>query len=135
MLQFMTYLSGLSGGSWPVMSLATHNFPGINEMVKLSPSYHHIRHSLIAPNNFQVALWATQQSTLNSPNNTAHRADAKTLFKEIYPKFAAGYNVSWSDFQGRGFSWEFVVRELDLGFSLGASQVTDIPRLGLTVVW
>lgn len=85
----MTYFSGLSGGSWPVMSLATHNFPRIDEM---------------------VATWHTPKSTLGAQHNTKHRADVKTLFDEIYPKFAAGFNVSWSDLEGRAFAWEFVVR-------------------------
>lgn len=83
----MTYFSGLSGGSWPVMSQATHNFPEIDDMVD---------------------SWHTPRP-LYAENNTAHRRTAQDYFKEIYPKFAAGFNVSWSDFQGRGFSYEFVV--------------------------
>lgn len=71
------------------MSLATNNFPEIDEM---------------------VASWHTPQSAVGSEKITVHRATVKDLFKEIYPKFAAGFNVSWSDLQGRGFSYEFVVR-------------------------
>lgn len=70
------------------MSLSTYNFPEIDDM---------------------VAHWYTPQEVLGSENNTAHRATVKTLFKEIYPKFAAGFNVSWSDLTGRGFAYEFVV--------------------------
>ena len=85
----MTYFSGLSGGSWPVMSLATYNFPTIDEM---------------------VASWHTPQDALDAKKSTKYRGSSKSLFKEIYPKFEAGFNVSWSDFNGRGFAWEFVVR-------------------------
>ena len=32
LLQSMTYMSGLSGGSWPTMSFAVHNFPTADEI-------------------------------------------------------------------------------------------------------
>ncbi len=83
----MTYLSGLSGGSWPVMSLATYNFPTIPEM---------------------VANWHTDQLPLPSVN-LSHRFSTAELFKQIVPKFQAGFNVSVSELLGRGFAQEYVV--------------------------
>lgn len=85
----MTYLSGLSGGSWPVMSLATYDFPTIDDM---------------------VSHWAVDQG-LFVKKATAHRGTPEQLFEEIVPKFKAGFNVSISDMVGRGFAYEFVVSD------------------------
>ncbi len=90
LLQSLTYLSGLSGGSWPVMSLATYNNPSIQDM---------------------VTYWHTAgQSTSDATTNTAHRATEQTILKQIAQKAEAGYNVSLIEFLGRGFGYEFVVR-------------------------
>lgn len=86
----MTYLSGLSGGSWPPMSLATYNFPTVEDM---------------------VAHWHVDQSPTGSPNNTAFRVTPENLFKQIVPKFEAGFNVSTVDMLGRGYAYEFVVSQ------------------------
>jgi lysophospholipase len=88
----MTYLSGLSGGSWPVISLATHNNPTIQDM---------------------VGYWHTNDSILSALKNTAHRATTETIFKQIVPKFEAGFNLSLLDLMGRGFGYEFVVSMLE----------------------
>lgn len=90
-LQSMTYLSGLSGGSWPVISLATHNNPTIQDM---------------------VGYWHTNDSATDAAKDTAHRATSATIFEQIVPKFEAGFNVSLMDYLGRGFAYEYVVSTL-----------------------
>lgn len=86
----MTYLSALSGGSWPVMSLASNNFPEINEM---------------------VASWHVDESPIGSSKNTAHRASTQTLLDQVMDKSKAEFNVSWGDYLGRAVSYEFVVSQ------------------------
>lgn len=88
LLQSLTYFAGLSGGAWPPMSLATYNFPTVNDM---------------------VADWHTDIDRLfNQPNNSIYAANATSLFADIAAKFEAGFDVSVSDYLGRGFGYEFL---------------------------
>nr|POF02220.1 lysophospholipase 3 [Quercus suber] len=87
LLQAMTYMAGLSGGAWPIMSLATNDFPEIDDM---------------------VASWHLDEDPTFSPNTTKHRASVMTIFEQIYTKFEAGFNVSFADYLGRDLGYEFV---------------------------
>ncbi|KAK5270578.1 hypothetical protein LTR99_005020 [Exophiala xenobiotica] len=87
-LQSLSYLSGLSGGAWPPMSLATYNFPTINDM---------------------VANWHTDIDRLfDPPNNTIYAANSTVIFTDVYAKYKAGFAVSVSDYLGIGFGYEFL---------------------------
>ncbi|KIW24757.1 uncharacterized protein PV07_10451 [Cladophialophora immunda] len=87
LLQSMTYVAGLSGGAWPTMSLATYNFPSINDL---------------------VADWRPDIDRLiNPPNNSIYAANATSLFTDVAIKQAAGFNVSVADYLGRAFAYEF----------------------------
>ena len=70
------------------MSLATYNFPEIDDMVSRW-------HANIAPGD--------------APNNTANRATPARIFKQLFARFEAGFNVSFADYLDRGFAYEFVV--------------------------
>lgn len=85
----MTYFFGLSGASWPPMSLATQNFPTIEQI---------------------IADWHVNQSDTHSEKNTRYGATPAELFKQIIPKHEAGFNVSIMDMLGRGLGYEFVGR-------------------------
>jgi lysophospholipase len=87
-LQILTYLSGLSGGSWPVMSLTTNYFPEIDDM---------------------FASWQVNVSRLSDSPSTPRAANLTVLFEEIVPKFETGFNVSYMDMLSRAFAYEFVV--------------------------
>jgi lysophospholipase len=88
LLQSMTYLTGLSGGAWPPMSLATYNFPTINDM---------------------VADWHTDIDRLfDAPNNSVYAANSTSLFLDVAAKYEAGFAVGLGDYLGRGYSYEFV---------------------------
>ena len=84
----MTYFAALSGGSWPVMSFATHNFPDIDRMVE---------------------SWRLTENPVDAPKTTHHLATPETLLEQIYHKLKAGFNVSFAEFLGRALSYEFVV--------------------------
>ena len=87
LLQSLTYTSGLSGGSWPVLSFAAWNFPTADEIVQ---------------------LWKPEINRLQGVNvSTAHAATPKDIFQDLVAKVEAGFNVSTADFLGRGYSYEF----------------------------
>ncbi|KAJ9641659.1 hypothetical protein H2204_002721 [Knufia peltigerae] len=88
LLQSLTYFAGLSGGAWPPMSLATYNFPTVNDM---------------------VANWHTDIDRLfNQPNNSMYAANDTVIFEDIGAKFQAGFDVGVSDYLGLGFGYEFL---------------------------
>jgi lysophospholipase len=87
LLQSMTYIAGLSGGAWPGMSLATYNFPSVNDL---------------------VADWHPEIDRLfNPPNNSIYAANSTSLITDIVAKRKAGFNVSVPDYLGRAFAYEF----------------------------
>ena len=87
LLQSTTYISGVSGGSWPVMSLAQYNFPAIDDLVK---------------------NWSPNISTLSFTNDTEHTASAVTIFKDLAAKRKAGFDISIADFLGRAIGFQFI---------------------------
>jgi lysophospholipase len=52
-LQTMTYIAGLSGGSWLIGPIAVHDFATINTMRN---DYWHLNDNLIAPSGFVNAV-------------------------------------------------------------------------------
>lgn len=56
-----------------------------------------------------ISTWHVDQTPLDSPINTNHRMTPETLFKELLPKYEAGFNLSIADLLGRGFATEFTV--------------------------
>lgn len=85
----MTYLSGLSGGSWPPISLALNNFPTIDDM---------------------VSSWVVELNRIVPPQLSDHTGNLSTYVQDMIPKFQAGFNVSFMEALGRSFAFEFVVR-------------------------
>ena len=78
-LQCMTYLAGLSGGSWPVMGLTATNFPEIDDM---------------------IASWHLEINRNDIQNDTIYGASAATLVEQVADKLEAGFNVSVADYLG-----------------------------------
>jgi len=88
LLQSMTYISGLSGGSWPVMSFAVSGFPTADEI---------------------LVQWQPQINRLEGVANTSNYAATSTdIFKQMAPKFKADFMIGIADYLGRAFSYEFV---------------------------
>ncbi|KAG9793246.1 Lysophospholipase 1 [Exophiala dermatitidis] len=103
LLQSMTYIAGLSGGSWPVMSLSTYNFPSINDL---------------------VANWHTDIDR-STANNTVYAANTTSLFMDVAAKYEAGFNVSVPDYLGRSFSYEFLPPP-NGGLNITLSSITNL---------
>ena len=101
LFQSLTYIAGLSGGSWPTMSIALNNYAPISEIVK---------------------SWHVDVSRLSSGEYTPWTAPVSSFFETIIPKAEAGYNVSAADFFGRLFAYEFVP-----GVNRTFSSVAQLP--------
>ena len=84
LLQSLTYLSGLSGGSWPVTSLTSHNFPTVDEIVQ---------------------IWLSQP---DGSSNSSSPGSSESIFEDIAAKLKAGFNVSASDYLGRNSAYQFL---------------------------
>jgi lysophospholipase len=94
LLQGATYLSGLSGGSWLVTSLAQSNFPSIQDLVFGSD---------------KLSGWLTQFDLLTpSANATQNEAYVESVFEEILGKFSAGFHVTIVDLWARALSRHFI---------------------------
>lgn len=88
LLQSMTYISGLSGGSWPILSFATHNFPTADEI---------------------LTLWQPQIDCLfGVTNNSQYAVNSAVIFEQLAAKFKKGFLIGIADYLGRAFSYEFI---------------------------
>lgn len=84
--QSMTYISGLSGGSWPVLSTTVSDGVPIHQLVE---------------------DWMVNISRFSANNYSPYAVPYTALFEQIAGKAEAGFNVSVSDFLGRAFAYEF----------------------------
>lgn len=88
LLQSMTYLSGLSGGSWPAVSFPSYNLPTADEIVD---------------------YWKPEiDRFLTVTNTSAEAATEVVMFEQIATKHQAGFEIGISDYLGRGFAYEFI---------------------------
>ncbi|PIL26148.1 hypothetical protein GSI_11903 [Ganoderma sinense ZZ0214-1] len=93
-LQAATYLSGLSGGSWLVSSLAQANFPMLPELVFGPPS---------TPSGNEFGGWLTEIDLLQvgGANATATAEFVGELVSEVALKFLKGFPVTFTDLWAR----------------------------------
>jgi lysophospholipase len=101
LLQTATYMTGLSGGSWFLTSLAQANFPTMQELIFGSSN------PIVANNswggwNAEYDLYAPSSDTVT---NTEYLTD---LAEELQGKYDAGYAVTFADFWGRALARHFV---------------------------
>lgn len=96
LLQASTYLTGLSGGSWLVMSLSQADFPPLPEVIFGSST----------PGAF--AGWNAQFDILNAPVSNDTPALVLDLLGETAGKAAQGFPVTVTDVWSRGLSRHFV---------------------------
>lgn len=87
LLQSMTYMSGLSGGGYPILSFATANFPLADDI---------------------LSLWQPQINRFTATNNTQYAASVKSMFEDLGAKAEAGFNVSAADLFARVWGYEFI---------------------------
>ncbi|KZO93399.1 lysophospholipase [Calocera viscosa TUFC12733] len=105
LLQCLTYLAGLSGGSFPVTSYAVSDFPTTADMVRqYDPDVDPF-----------------------SPPGISSDAYEEEVFREIFQKLQAGFPVSLADYLGRVESFEFIPGN-GSGINTTWSGVTQLPR-------
>ena len=75
-LQSMTYISGLSGGSWLIGAIAVHDFATIDTM---RSNFWHLQDNLIAPSGF-ISLVTFYDD----------------IYKQVQQKVAAGFDTTLS---------------------------------------
>ena len=100
LLQAATYLSGLSGGSWLLTSLAQANFPMIQELI-FGPA------SPIVSNNSWGGWNAEYDIATPSDNPVTNTEYYTDLVEELGGKYDAGYLVTFADFWGRALARHF----------------------------
>ncbi|KAL8789671.1 MAG: hypothetical protein Q9195_006724 [Heterodermia aff. obscurata] len=110
LLQSLTYMSGLSGGSWPTLSFAVNNFPTADEI---------------------VGLWRPEiDRLLFQGPSTSIAANKTTIFEDIAAKQRAGFKVGVPDYLAVAASYEFVTG-IDGGLGVTFSSVVDQPKFRL----
>ena len=87
LLQCLTYMARISGGSWPIISIALNDFPTVDELVK---------------------SWHVDINRENPTTDTEYAASPITLFKDLATKAKAGFNVSIADYLGRALIYELI---------------------------
>lgn len=87
LLQALTYISGLSGGAWPTLSFAAHNFPTADEIVQ---------------------SWQPGIERFNVNVTTQYAATNTDIFGEIVQKLEAGFSIGMPDYFGIGWGYEYV---------------------------
>jgi lysophospholipase len=99
LLQAATYVSGLSGGSWLVTSLALTDYPTIQNLIFPPPSSD--------PNAF--GGWLADINVFTPVNDTAAiQQFIGTLLEEIGGKLQAGFPVAFADVWSRALARHFV---------------------------
>ncbi|KAF8432990.1 lysophospholipase [Boletus edulis BED1] len=101
LLQTATYITGLSGGSWLLTSLAQANFPTIQELIFGYPNY------TVTSN-----LWGGWNAnfSMNGPSSGSI-TDTEfftSLVEELQGKYHTGFPVTFADFWSRGLARHFV---------------------------
>ncbi|KAG1766918.1 lysophospholipase catalytic domain-containing protein [Suillus placidus] len=100
LLQAATYLSGLSGGSWFITSLAQANFPTIQELI-FGPA------SPTVSNNSWGGWNANYDIATPSANPITDTEYYTNLVDELRGKYDAGYVVTFADYWGRTLARHF----------------------------
>lgn len=100
LLQAATYLSGLSGGSWLLTSLAQANFPTIQELI-FGPANPTIS------NNSWGGWNANYGIGLPSYNPVTDTEYYTNLVEELRGKYDAGYVVTFADYWARAIARHF----------------------------
>ncbi|POS84141.1 hypothetical protein EPUL_005125, partial [Erysiphe pulchra] len=97
LLQASTYVSGLSGGGWLVSSVFVNNFSTIESL---------------RDSGKDSSVWKFENSIFEGPEMKGHVFDTASYIKKIDSqvdsKEEAGFDVSATDFWGRGLSYQLI---------------------------
>lgn len=88
LLQSLTYMAGLSGGSFPTLSFPSNNWPTADEI---------------------LSDWYPPIDRLTGvTNSTPHAETSTAIFEDLAAKAKAGFNISTDDYFGRAWGNEFL---------------------------
>lgn len=87
LLQSLTYISGLSGGSFPTSSYPLNNYPSTNDL---------------------VASWHVDINRFTANTYSEYAAPFPAYLEQITPKLEAGFNISAEDLLARAWAYEFI---------------------------
>lgn len=104
LLQSMTYLAGLSGGSWGPTSFALNGYPPIEDL---------------------VATWHVDINRFSATNISEYAATPYDYFNQTLPKMYAGFNYTTADYLGRAFAYEYIPG-VDGGLNETYSSIADL---------
>lgn len=102
-LQSATYISGLSGGSWMVGTMAMNNWLGIDDIISRKSELWDLEDSIFNPNG--INLFRTGQYYLNIGTSlTSKDENYETTITDIWGRaigyqlmdFSGGQNLTWS---------------------------------------
>ncbi|RYP72586.1 hypothetical protein DL771_004081 [Monosporascus sp. 5C6A] len=93
LLQAVTYLSGLSGGSWLVGSLYTQNFTAVESITRTT-------------DGFLSELWQFNETIIEGPATLSVSDYYRQLQNAVDHKADAGYNTTITDYWGRALSYQ-----------------------------
>ena len=110
LLQASTYLTGLSGGSWLVGTIALNNFTSVQKILKDGDIWD-LEHSIVNYGGWNVL------STYNY---------YKSISDDLNAKEDAGFEVSLTDTWARALSHQFFAELDDFGASLTWSGIRDM---------
>lgn len=110
LLQASTYLTGLSGGSWLVGTIALNNFTSVQKILKDGDIWD-LEHSIVNYGGWNVL------STYNY---------YKSISDDLNAKEDAGFEVSLTDTWARALSHQFFTELDDFGASLTWSGIRDM---------
>lgn len=97
LLQSATYLTGLSGGSWLVLSLSQAGFPQLPELIFGT-----------ANSSVPTSTGWNSQFDIMQPAGADVNQFIGTLIQEIAPKLQSGFPVTFTDVWSRALSRHFV---------------------------
>jgi len=87
LLQVITYMSGLSGGAWPTVGLATYDFLNADDVLN---------------------YWQPELNRENATVDSEYAATTESMIGDMAAKFEAGFNITAADFFGRLWGYGFV---------------------------
>ncbi|GMF99259.1 unnamed protein product [[Candida] boidinii] len=112
-LPAVSYISGLSGGSWFLSTLAFNNWTSVQDIINTRGQ--------------KDAVWDLKDSIANPNGAFFFLGDWIKVFKETYDKKSAGFNTSITDLWSRALSRHMFSKSSNYGVSMLFSDIRDYP--------
>lgn len=132
LLESATYISALSGGSWMLTSLLFNNFSSVQDIVlqndhdlwNLTETRQLVNESGTWSLYWDVAT-TNLEGALSHMNNFGIPSSKRGIGYDIDSKVDAGFNVSLTDYWGRGLSYQLFTKDLNYSRATSFSDLRD----------